>query len=602
MSTETQASAERINLVYRSSSPDGAKDIELPFRLLVLGNYTGDARAEYFGEQNAVQVTQDSLAKVMASLAPSINISVANKLLPVANADELENLSFTFVFSCLEDFNPDNVILQSPVLASLLELRNDLLAMREEGASDTALVDYAKLLEGKDVQGLEGKHEAAQFIRSMGTDAELTLDLLDVCITELEECLSDQLDAILHDPAFLAMEAAWRSLAFVVERTNFDENCIIEILNVTKTALIEDFEDSPELVKSQLYNIVYSKEFGQFGGKPYSCFMGDFTFGAGAADVWLLQQLASIAAMSHAPFLASPSPDLFDVDSFSDLPKLRDLAANFEQPRFAKWNAFRQSEDSRYVGLVLPRFLLRLGYGEGNSIQAFNYSERFNKKCRGVWGNAAFAFVTRLLESFAKTRWCMNVFGAEHGRVEGLRMAGDTATATREKKIPTEVLISDRRETELVNWGFIPLTVHKGEDNATFYSASSVQASPDFAKTEEGRNLAINFQLGAQLPYLYIVCRLSHYIKMMQREHIGSWKKGPEIEQELNNWIRQYVADMDNPAANVIVRRPLRKAQITVSEMDGKGDWYVISLRVVPHLKYMGSQFTLSGIGKLDKH
>jgi type VI secretion system protein ImpC len=593
MSAESQASSERINLVYRSTSPDGSRDIELPFRLLILSNFTGDARAEILSDQEAMNINKDNFSKVLGALSPSITLAVPDKLSDQLD-EEPDSLSFNFTFKTLADFNPQSFMKSCPILSPLVELRQQLMNIREKELDETALNDYLSSV-GED-------SASVKFIREMCEGAAFTLDILDLCTAELEDRLGDQLDAILHHDSFRELESAWRSVAFLIERTNFDENCFVEILNISKNGIIEDLEDAPEVIRSQLYGMVYTKEFGQFGGKPYSCILGNYSFGPGSEDVWLLQQLASIAAMAHAPFIAAPSPELFDIDSFSDLPRLRDLASNFEQPRFAKWNSFRQSEDARYVGLALPGFSLRPAYGDGNEIGIFHYQERFGKHAKGLWGSAAFAFTTRLLHSFATTRWCMNVVGSEHGKVQDLGMLGEARVATREKKIPTEILISDRRESELVKWGFIPLTVHKGEDNAAFYGASSVQNIREFANSEEGKNAALNFQLGAQLPYLFIVSRLSHYIKMMQREHIGSWKKGREIEEELNKWIRQYVADMDNPAANVRIRRPLRQAEVKVNEVDGKKDWYMIQLRVMPHLKYMGSQFTLNETGKLDKY
>ena len=196
----------------------------------------------------------------------------------------------------------------------------------------------------------------------------------------------------------------------------------------------------------------------------------------------------------------------------------------------------------------------------------------------------------------------MNIVGKEDGRIDNLNMSSGDGGAISEKKIPTEILISDKRETELVRWGFVPLTVHKGDDSAAFYSANSVQAVHDFPDTPAGKQAAMNHHLGSQLSYLFIVSRLSHYIKMMQREHIGSWKNRHDIERELSDWIRQYVADMDNPTAGVRARRPLRHAKISVEEIEGKAGWYLIAIAVTPHLKYMGSYFTIKETGKLDKN
>ncbi|WP_422379957.1 type VI secretion system contractile sheath large subunit [Marinicellulosiphila megalodicopiae] len=592
MSVESQASSERINLVYRSSGPDGDKDVELPFRLLVLGNFSSNKKdVVEFIEKKTINITLDNFSKVMESLEPSIDLKVDDKLTEIEDA---EKLKFSFSFTSIDDFSPQYFVKQSEVLSQLVDLRQQLHDILESVDPEQSLDDFCETLT---------ESISKQFLDSMLNDGEsLNTGLLDLCITELDDRLGEQLDEILHHPDFQEIEAIWRSLYFLIERTKFSENCVIEILDVSRDELIEDLEDAPEITQSQLYNIVYTKEFGQFGGKPYSAFVGAYEFGPDAESVWLLSQIASVAAMSHAPFLSAPSSELFDISSFSDFARLRDLAANFEQPRFVKWNNFRKSEDARYVGLALPGFKLRPSYSDSNPIKIFKYKEKIRKKEKGLWGNAAFAFATRLMASFANTRWCIDVSGAQHGKVEGLNMLDSQNVATREKNIPTEILISDRKISELINWGFIPLSIHKGDDNAAFYGAGSVQALKEFANTDVGRNAELNHQLGAQLPYLFIVSRLSHYIKMMQREHIGSWNKGPDIEKELNGWIRNYVTDMDNPTEAVRIRRPLRQAKVTVSDVDGKSDWYMISLTVTPHLKYMGSQFTLNETGKLDKN
>ncbi|MCJ8315116.1 MAG: type VI secretion system contractile sheath large subunit [Saccharospirillaceae bacterium] len=591
MSVESQASSERINLVYRSSGPDGDKDVELPFRLLVLGDFSSANEDDVFIDKPTININLNNFSNVMQSLSVNVDILVEDKLTEIEDADKL---TFSFKFESINDFNPENFVAQSEILSTLTNLRQQLLDILENKNSESSLELFVSNLN----DGI-----AQQFLDSMVmNDEPLTTGLLDLCITELDERLGEQLDCILHHTKFQELESIWRSLYFLVERTKFSENCIIEILDVSKRSLIEDLEDAPEITQSELYNIVYTKEFGQFGGKPYTAMIGAYEFGPGAEDVWLLAQIASVSAMSHAPFLSAPSAELFDIDSFKDFARLRDLSANFEQPRFLKWNNFRNSEDARYVGLALPGFMLRAQYSDSNPIRIFKYTEKYRKKDKGLWGNAAFAFATRLLASFAYSRWCLDISGSEHGKVEGLNMVESQNMATREKKIPTEILISDRKISELVSWGFIPLSIHKGDDSAAFYGAGSVQALKEFANTDIGRLAELNHSLGSQLPYLFIVSRLSHYIKMMQREHIGSWNKGPDIEKELNSWIRNYVTDMDNPTESVRIRRPLRQAKVTVSDVDGKSDWYMISLTVTPHLKYMGSQFTLNETGKLDKN
>jgi type VI secretion system protein ImpC len=427
---------------------------------------------------------------------------------------------------------------------------------------------------------------------------------LDDMIAEIDRKMSLQVDEILHHTAFQQIESAWRSLDFLVDRTDFRENIKVEILHVTKDELLEDFEDAAEIVKSGLYKTVYTSEYGQFGGKPYACLIGNYEFGAGPQDMRLLQHTAAVAAMSHTPFIAAAASDFFGIDDYTTLPNLKDIKSIMEGPQYIKWQSFRETEDARYVGLALPRFLLRLPYGpETQPVKSFTYQERVSAGHELYsWGNAAFAFATRVTDSFAKYRWCANIIGPQGGgAIEDLPLHQYEAMGAIQTKIPTEVLISERREFELAEEGFIALTMRKGSDNAAFFSANSVQKPKYFGISKEGKDAELNYKLGLQLPYMFIISRLAHYLKVIQRENIGTWKERSDLEIELNNWIRQYVSDMDNPMAGVRSRRPLRQAEIGVEEVPGEPGWYRVSLKVRPHFKYMGAYFTLSLVGKLDK-
>ncbi|WP_028321022.1 type VI secretion system contractile sheath large subunit [Desulfatiglans anilini] len=428
--------------------------------------------------------------------------------------------------------------------------------------------------------------------------------VVDEMIAEIDKRLGMQLDVILHHPDFQKLESAWRSMKYLVDKTDFRENNKIEILNVSKENLLEDFEDAPEITKSGLYKTVYTAEYGQFGGQPYAAMIGNFAFGAGPLDIKLLQYLASVASMAHAPFIGAAGPAIFGLDDFNGLPQLKDLKSIFEGPQYTKWQSFRQSEDARYVGLALPRFLLRLPYGpETAPVKAFGYQEDVSANHGDyLWGNAAFAFATRLTDSFAKYRWCANIIGPKGGgTVEDLPLHQYEAMGAIQTKIPTEVLISERREYELAEEGFIALTMRKGSDNAAFFSANSVQKPKFFGISKEGKEAELNYKLGLQLPYMFVINRLAHYLKVIQRENIGTWKERADLERELNTWITQYVVNMDNPAPEVRSRRPLRQAQVTVEDVEGEPGWYRVGLKVRPHFKYMGAFFTLSLVGKLEK-
>jgi type VI secretion system protein ImpC len=437
-----------------------------------------------------------------------------------------------------------------------------------------------------------------------GKQIRITASAVDEMIANLDQKLSSQVDVILHNKEFQQLESAWTSLKFLVDRTDFRENIKVEVMNVNKTDLLDDFEDAPEITKSGLYKLAYTQEYGQFGGKPYGLMVGNYEFGPSAPDIKLLQNMASVSTMSHAPFVAAAGAQFFGIDSFTGLPNLKDLKSIFEMPQYIKWQSFRESEDSRNVALALPHFLLRIPYGpDTKPVKSFNYKEETSGGDGSfLWGNAAFAFASRITDSFAKYRWCANIIGPQGGgAVEDLPVYQYEAMGELQTKIPTEVLISERREFELAEEGFMALTMRKGSDNAAFFSANSTQKPKVFANTPEGKQAELNYKLGTQLPYTFIVSRLAHYIKVIQRENIGTWKERGDLETELNNWIRQYVADQDNPSPGVRSRRPLRKASIQVSDVEGEPGWYRVNMSVQPHFKYMGASFTLSLVGKLDK-
>lgn len=487
---------------------------------------------------------------------------------------------------------PPQVTQPKPSSASLLE---EILAQTRMAPADDRYDEVKRGVQAILRRAVRNAPEAEGGIDSA---------LVDLFIGEIDQRLSRQLDEILHHPTFQALEAAWRGLKFVVDRVDFRENTRIELLNCSKEDLLADFEDSPEVPKSGLYKLVYSAEFGSFGGKPFGAIISMYEFGPNPQDIVLLQKCSAVAAMSHAPFFAIAGPSFFGLKNYLNVPHLGDVKALFEGPQYIKYNAFRESEDSRYIGLCLPRFLLRLPYGGSTTqVKAFQYEEDVvGEHERFCWGSPTCALATRIAESFAKFRWCLHIVGPHSGgTVEGLVLHEFEAMGAIQTKIPTEVMLTERREFELAEQGFIGLTYRRDSDNACFFSANSTQKPRTFGLSEEGRTAEVNYKLGTQLPYMFIICRLAHYIKIMQREQIGSWKERADLEQELNAWLNQFVADMDVVSPGVRARRPLRKARVNVTEVEGAAGWFRVDLQVRPHLKYMGAYFTLNLMGKLDK-
>jgi type VI secretion system protein ImpC len=424
--------------------------------------------------------------------------------------------------------------------------------------------------------------------------------VVDQMIAQIDTKITDQVNEVLHVEEFQSLEATWRSVRYLVDHSDHRENVRVELLDVTKQDLIDDFEDSSDITKSAFYRTVYSAEYGTFGGHPYGAMITGFEFDAGHEDIALLKQLASVAAMAHAPLLANASPKFFGEETYESLPKLRDLKSMFELPQYLRWRAFRDSEDARYVGLCMPKFLLRVPYDRDHKpVKEFDFTEDvIDKHENYLWGPASFALASRAAESFAAYRWCPNIIGPiAGGAVEDLPVHQYEAMGTLQTKLPVEIQLTERREYELSEEGFIGLTYRKGSDNAAFFSANSAQKAKEFANKDD----ELNFRLGTQLPYMFVITRLAHYIKVMQRENLGSWKTAAELRNELKKWLQQYTSS--GPKVDHITKskRPFRAAEVKVEEVPGQAGWYRCELQVMPHFKYMGADFTLSLVGKLDK-
>ena len=443
-----------------------------------------------------------------------------------------------------------------------------------------------------------------ELIKSDNEDEKVNKAIIDKMIAEIDAKISTQMDEILHHKSFQSLESKWRGLYMLVERTDFRQNILMEIINVSKEDLMEDFEEYLDITQTGLYKHVYTSGYGQFGGEPVGTIIADYELSPSNVDIKFLNKVASISAMSHAPFIAAAGPKFFGLKSFEGLPDLKDIEDVMSSPQFAAWRGFRKNEDSRYVGLTLPRFLLRAPYDpEDNPISNFVYKENVSKDHEDyLWGNTIYPFASKLTDSFANYRWCTNIIGPKSGgEVKDLPVHTFESMGDIEMKIPTEVLVSDRREYELSEQGFIPLIMRKSSNSAAFFAATSAQEPKIFPNTKEGNEAQLNYKLGTQLPYLFAITRMSHYIKVLQREHIGSWRERADLERELNKWAKQYVANQENPSAEIRSKRPFKDISIKVEDVADDPGWYRVKLSLRPHFKYMGASFELSLVGKLDK-
>jgi type VI secretion system protein ImpC len=417
----------------------------------------------------------------------------------------------------------------------------------------------------------------------LSDDAETTINAL---IAEIDKKLTAQLNEIMHNEEFQKLEASWRGLHHLVQNSETGTMLKIKVFNVSKKDLTKDMEKAAEFDQSALFKKVYEEEFGTFGGAPFGALIGDYEFTNHPQDMSLLEKISNVAASANAPFVAAASSQLFGWDSYTELAEVRDLAKIFDRTEFAKWRSFRESEDSRYVGLTLPHVLMRLPYGQETvPTESFRFEEDVDGKDhkKYLWGNAAYAFGTRLTESFAKYQWCATIRGVEGGGlVQGMPAhtfktdEGDVAL-----KCPTEIAITDRREKEFSDLGFIPLVHCKGTDYAAFFAAQSAQKPKKYDLDSANANA----RLSAQLPYIFAVSRFAHYLKAMMRDKIGSFMERNECEQFLNRWISQYTVSNDGVGPEIKAKKPLREARIEVMEVPGKPGAYKAVAFLRPHFQ-----------------
>ncbi|MBV2209430.1 MAG: type VI secretion system contractile sheath large subunit [Thermomonas sp.] len=410
---------------------------------------------------------------------------------------------------------------------------------------------------------------------------------LDTRIAEIDRMLSEQLSAIMHAKEFQQLEGSWRGLQYLCQQTSTGVNMKIKLFNAPKKDLVKDFKSAIDFDQSALFKKVYEEEFGTFGGAPFGALIGDFQVGRQPEDMYFIEQMSHVAAAAHAPFIAAANESMFGLESFTDLGKPRDLAKVFDTVEYAKWKSFRDSEDSRYVGLTMPRFLGRLPYNpiEGITAETFNFVEDVEAAdhSKFLWCNSAYAMGARLTQAFENFGWCAAIRG-----VEGGGLVEDLPTHTFRTddgevalKCPTEIAITDRREKELSDLGFIPLVHCKNTDYAAFFGAQSAQK----AKKYNTDSANANALLSAQLQYMFAVSRIAHYLKAMMREKIGSFASAGNVEEFLNRWIAQYVLLDDNATQEAKAQFPLREASVQVAEVPGKPGVYRAVAFIRPHFQ-----------------
>ena len=441
---------------------------------------------------------------------------------------------------------------------------------------------------------------ALQDVSKVSDDAIKSIQAI---IAGLDQKITEQLNLVLHNPDFQKLEGAWRGLHYLVNNTETDEMLKIRVLNVSKAEVGKSLKKFKGTAwdQSPLFKKLYEEEFGTFGGEPYGCLVGDYHFDHSPPDVELLSEMSKVSAAAHTPFISGVSPSVLQMNSWSELANPRDLTKIFQTPEYAAWKSLRESEDSRYIGLAMPRFLSRLPYGaKTDPVDEFDFEEDTSgaDSSKYTWANAAYAMAVNINRSFKLYGWCSRIRGIESGgAVENLPVhAFPTDDGGVDMKCPTEIAITDRREAELAKSGFMPLIHKKNTDFAAFIGAQSLQKPAEY----EDPDATANANLAARLPYLFATCRFAHYLKCIVRDKIGSFKEKDDMQRWLNQWIKQYVDGAPDISSEVMkARKPLAAAEVRVEEVEGNPGYYRSQFFLRPHYQLEGLTVSLRLVSKL---
>ena len=444
---------------------------------------------------------------------------------------------------------------------------------------------------------------AEQALASTVVVSEDVIRTVEAIVAEIDKKLSEQVNRVMHHEDFRQIEGSWRGLHYLVSNTETDEMLKIRVLNIAKKDLHKTLKKYKGTAwdQSPVFKKMYEEEYGQFGGEPFGCLLGDYYFDHSPQDVELLGEIAKIGAASHCPFISAAAPSVMQMESWRELANPRDLTKIFQTPEYAAWRSLRESEDARYIGLAMPRFLARLPYGAKSSpVDEFDFEEDTEAadSNKYIWANSAYAMASNITRSFKIYGWCSRIRGVESGgAVEGLPVhTFPTDDGGVDMKCPTEIAISDRREAELAKNGFMPLLHKKNTDIAAFIGAQSLQKPAEY----DDPDATANANLAARLPYLFAISRFAHYLKCIVRDKIGSFKERSDMESWLNSWITQYVlSNPESAGEETKARYPLAAAEVVVEDVEGNPGYYTSKFYLRPHYQLEGLTVSLRLVSKL---
>ncbi|TVS03108.1 MAG: type VI secretion system contractile sheath large subunit [Phycisphaerales bacterium] len=443
---------------------------------------------------------------------------------------------------------------------------------------------------------------AAQALAETALVSDDVIKTIEGMIAEIDKRMSQQLNEILHHEDLQQLEGSWRGLHYLVNNTETDETLKIRVLNISKKDLAKTLKRYKGTAwdQSPIFKKMYEEEFGTPGGEPYGCLVGDYYFDHSPPDVELLSGIGQIAAAAHAPFISGTAPKLLNMDSWQELANPRDLTKIFQTAEYASWRSLRESEDSRYIGLAMPRVLSRLPYGpDTEPVEEFNFVEDTGAADHNkyTWMNAAYSMGVNINRAFKLYGWCTRIRGVESGgMVEGLPVhTFPTDDGGVDMKCPTEIAITDRREAELAKNGMMPLSHWKNTDYAVFVGAQSLHKPAEY----DDPDATANANLGARLPYLFSTCRFAHYLKCIVRDKIGSFKEREDMSSWLNSWVTQYVTTDPTASEDVKARYPLAAAEVVVDDVEGNPGYYSAKFFLRPHYQLEGLTASLRLVSKL---
>lgn len=632
----------RVRITYDLDLEGTLEKRELPFVIGVIADLQGNKRNNNNYQRNKfVELTQDNFARVMQSIKPELSIKVKNLLsnYKIENDLVIDNFILNLSFTSMESFKPD-LIIQIPEFQKVLQDRKHLVDLiskiesnrdfKEEitdilnnkivfnsiNDKDDKNTSNSKKIDSKNQKNNDplnkdvairlsneyfGSENYIETIFSLKRVKGEVKDLYAAIITtiaDLDKSLSMQMDEILHHPEFQALEASWRGLNELISRIELSEYLKVRVLNSSIIDLEQDLLESSDFDQTHLFKLVYEEEYGTMGGIPFSCFIVDLFFSKSIQDVKLIRFLSSIAAAAHAPLLTGTKPEMFNLQSFMDLHLPRDLKTIFESSDAIYWNQFRDTEEARYANLFLPYVLMRMPYGSENLVRSFNYNETINGERNNnfCWGNAAYFMGIKLGEAIAKYGWAAAIRGPEGGGLVKDLPAYTFRTSFGDisMKCPTQTHITDRREKELSDLGFIALCHKKMTNQAVFFSGQTAQK----AKKHKSEDADANSNLSSKMPYMLNASRFIHYIKVILRDKVGSFQSPKNVETFLQSWIAEYVLLSDETSQEIKAEYPLREAQIKVQESEVLGE-YSVTMNLRPHFQMEALNICLRFVAKI---